>query len=204
MPTSDETRAEVQRQGRRVLGLHLDDVVHAAGVDLLPGLLVLDAERFLAVVTDDLDHRSAPVDRGDRRAQFQTRGQRPSLRPGQRVQERGAILRRGRGQGADAGQLRLSRRDPGVQERRVVDEERRHAEPGRVAHAEPAPQRPFQAGERILIKPTNTANNIAPLIASVILAASSPIRSYMIVAVQASGRTVMSMGPLVSSPPTSL
>ena len=37
-----------------------------------------------------------------------------------------------------------------------------------------------------------------------ILAASSPIRSTMIVAVQARGRTVMSIGPLVSSPPTSL
>ena len=35
-------------------------------------------------------------------------------------------------------------------------------------------------------------------------AAAVPIRSSMIVAVQASGRTVMSIGALVSSPPTSL
>ena len=44
----------------------------------------------------------------------------------------------------------------------------------------------------------------APLMLSGILAASSPIRSYIMVAVQASGRMVMSIGPLVSRPPTSL
>jgi chaperonin GroES len=47
-------------------------------------------------------------------------------------------------------------------------------------------------------------DSIAPFTASGIFAASSPIRSCMIVAVQATGRTVMSIGPLVSSPPTSL
>ncbi len=37
-----------------------------------------------------------------------------------------------------------------------------------------------------------------------ICAVSSPISWYMIVAVQASGRMVMSIGPFVSIPPTSL
>ena len=44
--------------------------------------------------------------------------------------------------------------------------------------------------------------SIAPRIGSG--RSTSPIRSYMIVAVQATGRMVMSIGLLVSSPPVSL
>ena len=47
-------------------------------------------------------------------------------------------------------------------------------------------------------------DSIKPLIASGMCAAWSPIRLCMIVAVQASGRIVMSIGPAVSRPPTSL
>ncbi len=46
----------------------------------------------------------------------------------------------GRGQRADAGQRLLPRHHPVVEQHRVVHQEGRHAEPGGVADAEPAPQ----------------------------------------------------------------
>jgi hypothetical protein len=58
-------------------------------------------------------------------------------------------------------------------------------------------------GERNSSVSDRMHDSIAPAPQSGIRA-SSPIRSYMMVAVQASGRTVMSIGPFVSSPPTSL
>ena len=63
---------------------------------------------------------------------------------------------------------------------------------------------PVVVGERNSSVSEMMQLSAAPLMASGILAASSPIRSYMMVAVQASGRMVMSIGPFVSSPPASL
>ena len=59
-------------------------------------------------------------------------------------------------------------------------------------------------GERNSSVSDRMQESIAPLMLSGILSASGPIRSYMIVAVQATGRTVMLIGPFVFKPPCSM
>jgi hypothetical protein len=83
----------------------------------------------------------------------------------------------------------------------VIGDRRR---PDRRPASRPRPVGFGRGGRAEFQRVDRMQDSIAPFTQSGIFAASSPIRSCMIVAVQASGRTVMSIGPLVSSPPTSL